>query len=166
MQTLSAGFRKALVAVALVAWPALGQQPGGAASAANRVTLEAPKTGAVVSGSEVTVSGRYTADVKDDIWVIVWPEKAPGKGWPQTLDAARGVPAAKEPGGQWLVGCTLGGPPQSYEIRVYTATRQASARLAKLLEQWARKKDYPGLLTPDLPPGLTERARITIRRDR
>ena len=63
-----------------------------------------------------------------------------------------------------VVGANLGGPLQSYEIAVYTASREASDTLGKLLKEWAKKNNHPGLVVQDLPRGLQERHRIRIKR--
>jgi hypothetical protein len=99
----------------------------------------------------------------DDIWVLVWPEKAPKRFWQQSDDATQGLPAAKQDG-KWSVQCSLGGPPQKYEIVVYTANQAASGMLSTTLKRWAESNRYPGLTK--LPDGLTEQDRITIRKTR
>lgn len=162
-------FRRRVVwaAAALVVGVAIGllfHSPPRCWVAENRVTIEAPLANASVAGPALTVGGRYCAGVKDDLWVFVWPEQAPGKGWPQSPDADRGLPAAKDPRGTWLVGVNLGGPPQSYDITVHTASLQASRELGRALVAWARDGHYPGISASDLPAGLTERGRVTIRR--
>lgn len=125
------------------------------------VTISIPKSGGTVDEDTVEVGGTYSPKIAEDIWVLVWPEKAPKKFWQQSDEADKGRPATKQDG-KWSVQCTLGGPPQQYDIAVYTANRAASAELSQTLKKWAEAGRYPGLTK--LPDGLTEQARISIRR--
>ena len=112
-------------------------------------------------GDRRDVKGVYAKDVKEDIWVFVWPENMAEKGWPQSEAAELGKPAFKK-NGEWSVICHFRDS-QQYEIAVYTATEYASQFIGEMLKQWYRNKDYPGILLEDLPDGLIERARITVK---
>ena len=90
----------------------------------DRVKITKPKDKVFVGDSE-TVTGTYTEEIKDDIWVALWPELVPDRCYPQSDDPAAGAPASKRKG-KWSVICHFGGPPQSFEIVVYTATPFAS----------------------------------------
>ena len=111
--------------------------------------------------SKVEVTGTYSQDIKDDIWVIIWPEKASGSGWPQSDDAKSGAPAIKKDG-RWSVTCYFGGSPQDFEITVYTATKSASAFLRDKIIEWYKSGNYPGISATSLPKGLTESNRIKV----
>jgi hypothetical protein len=127
------------------------------------VRIVQPIDGDSVPSGNVTpfkVKGTYSEKIKDDIWVIVWPDKSL-RGWPQSDDAGGGVPAVKK-NGKWSVTCYFGGPPQSYEITVYTATRSASNFLGAKIKEWYKQNDYLGLLVDQIPEGLTEKHRIQI----
>ncbi len=127
------------------------------------VVITQPKDGASVPASTVA-AGTYTKEVKDDIWVFVCPEKAPGKCWPQSDDAASEAPAWKKKDGTWAVTCYFGGPPQSYEIVVYTTTPSASKIIGDLMKEWYKNNDYPGIHAMKLPDGLNEISRIEVKK--
>jgi hypothetical protein len=142
-----------LAVVALGGWNAVAQS--------GLVTILTPKPGSTVDEDTVEVGGTYSPKVAENIWVLVWPAKAPKRFWQQSDEADKGRPATKQDG-KWSVQCSLGGPPQQYDIAVYTANRVASAELSQTLKKWAESGRFPGLTK--LPEGLTEQARITIRR--
>lgn len=130
------------------------------------ITIVQPSDGnSVPSGedSKMEVTGTYSQDSKDDIWVIIWPEKAGGSGWPQSDDAKTGAPAIKKDG-RWSVTCYFGGSSQDYEIAVYTATKSASAFLRDKIIEWYKNGNYPGISATSLPKGLTERQRIKVKK--
>jgi hypothetical protein len=137
------------------------ERPAATVGAAVRITV--PADGAVTSAN-FTARGTYTQGLAENIWVLVWPAEAPGRGWPQSPNAAAGAPAVKVSATEWSVPVTLGGPPQSYVLRAYTADANASSRLGAILADWVRRNDYPGLIEAELPAGLVEQHRITIRR--
>ena len=116
------------------------------------VMITQPRNGNSVPG-EIEISGTHSKEINDDIWVIIWPEKACGKGWPQSNDAESGSPALKK-NGQWFVYCYFGGPPKKYEIAVYTATDSASLFLGSNLKECYKKNDYKGIYAMNLPIGL------------
>lgn len=127
------------------------------------VFITYPSNGASVPDS-IQVLGTYTDDFEGSewsIWVILWPEDSPGIGWPQSDNAVEGTPAVKN-NGSWSVTCWFTGPPQSYDIAVYTGTAEASRVLVTLLIDSYRRDEYSGILEINLPAGLVERDRITI----
>jgi hypothetical protein len=127
--------------------------------------IRTPSNKGVVSNS-ILVSGTSDGSAAGDIWVLVWPELAPGRGWPQSPDAASGSPAVlKRETGEWSTVASFGGRPQSYDIAVYTASRAASRQLSNLLRLWARRGDYPGMTLNQIPTGLIEQHRITVRKE-
>jgi len=127
------------------------------------VTITNPANNALVAKAALA-TGTFDSSIAGDIWVFVWPELAPGKGWPQTPNAADGAPAVlNKQTSIWSTPVGFGGPPQSYEIAVYTASKPASARIGRLLKNWAKRGDYPGMTLNQLD-GLVERHRITVRK--
>ena len=127
----------------------------------NRVIYITNPTNGSEGGEGCMIRGIYEKKIKEDIWVLVWPENAPGVGWPQSDDAMTGKSAYKN-NGNWSVYCHFGGPPQEYDIVVYKATAKASKEIEKTLISWAKSNSYPGLRY--LPGGLTEMDRITVRK--
>lgn len=134
--------------------------PTGQPRPVGTVRITDPSSGATVS-TLLPVRGTYSADVADDIWLFVWPAEAPGRGWPQTDNPTVGRPAVKV-NGAWSVPASLGGPPQRYDIVVYTATPSASGLLRETLIGWSRTGDFTGIVVAALPQGLNERHRITV----
>lgn len=126
------------------------------------VLILEPKSGNVVASSK-RVSGRYSKEINDDIWVIVWPELSPGRGWPQTNDAATGLSASKK-NGEWSVICNFGGPSQSYDVVAYTAPPSVSEVLSSKLKMWFRNNEYSGISLQELPKGLVEKTKIRLQK--
>jgi hypothetical protein len=126
------------------------------------VTILQPENGAVIT-TEGDALGTYDSSITEDIWVFVWPEKAPGKGWPQSDDASQGLSCSKQ-NGAWSVHCYYGGPAQSYEVAVYTASESASKIIAANLKSWFSMNDYKGILKANMPNGLQEHMRIKVRK--
>jgi hypothetical protein len=139
-----------------------GGGPANGPQAAALVSIASPADKSVVKEAAV-VSGSVDRSVGDDIWVFVWPEQAPGKGWPQSPDASKGAPAFNDRAGKWSTPVGFGGPAQSYDIAVYTAPKKISKWLGAKLKAWAQKNDYPGMTLNDLT-GLVERHRIRVRK--
>jgi hypothetical protein len=124
------------------------------------LTITSPADNSVVM-DDTLASGTCSPSIAGDIWVFVWPGRAPGKGWPQSPDADKGAPATRNQE-KWSTPISFGGPPQSYEIAVYVATPAASRRLSELLAGWARRNSYPGMTIASLPQGLVENQRIRV----
>jgi hypothetical protein len=143
----------------------VGSQPDSAKAAkpSSPVVITTPADKALVKPDSVA-RGTFDSSVTDDIWVLVCPEKTPTTCWPQSPDAKAGAPAVitKEKR-EWVTPISLGGPAQSYEIAVYTASKSVSARIGKLLKKWAKSNDYPGLSFGQRV-GLVEQHRITVRK--
>jgi hypothetical protein len=105
------------------------------------------------------------ATLADDIWPIIFPSLADGRGWPQPSNASEGTPAIKNvTDGTWAVPTSYGGPAQEFSVEIFTASATASATLKALVRTWASTGRYVGIARADLPPGLTLRARLTVRR--
>ncbi|GJL65938.1 MAG: hypothetical protein NPIRA05_09090 [Nitrospirales bacterium] len=125
------------------------------------VTITNPKHHAVV-GDDVTLLGKYSESIMEDVWVIIWPEKTAGVGWPQYGNPELGTPVNKNQG-HWSVNAHFGDPPQSFVISVYTASSSASLFLQQQYEQESKEgKAYPGIRQTDLPAGLIEQEKVTV----
>jgi hypothetical protein len=125
------------------------------------VEITSPADGGVVNGGSVLVAG--TASVEDEVWIFVYPETAGGRGYPQAADAFGTVPSVRGPDGTtWQVLCGLGGEPQQYVIKAFTATPAANTALKQTFREWREGGFFPGLLA--VPDGFTEWSRVTIRR--
>lgn len=128
------------------------------------LTIVQPRNGNFVPG-EMNVYGTYSKEITDNVWVFIWPERARGRGWPQSDDPQSGAPALKK-NGKWSVYCYFGGPPQRYEIAVYTATPAASFFISTKLKEWYKSGDYKGISVVNLPDGLLERQRIQVTKQK
>lgn len=140
------------------------KQPKGVEPSLKPSTLiiSEPKSGSTVTSSK-KVSGRYSQDISDDIWIFVWPELSPGRGWPQTDNAASGLPASKK-NGEWSIVCNFGGPSQSYDVVAYTAAAPVSELLSNKLKLWSRNNAFVGISLQEMPKDLVEKARITVQK--
>ena len=140
--------------------PSVSATPAAAVS----VTIARPTDASTIDTQDVVLTGTYSpSTLGENIWALVRPEKAQGLAWPQSENPGAGAPARKD-NSQWSVRATLGGPPQHYDIEVYTADSAASSALSSVLMQWARTGVFAGLTATELPPGLTSRARVTVFR--
>jgi hypothetical protein len=127
------------------------------------VMITTPADKALV-GPDAVARGTFDSSVTDDIWVLICPEKAPTTCWPQSPDAKAGAPAVVDKKKkEWVTPISFGGPAQSYEIAVYTASKNVSARIGKLLKKWEKANKYPGLAF-NQRDGLIEQHRITVRK--
>jgi hypothetical protein len=122
-----------------------------------------------LNGSNVSdqglISGTYDKSITEDIWVVIWPENAPGKGWPITDDAFQGLPSKKENGTWTNTNAQYGGPVQGYKIVVYSASPEASTFLSNKLREWNRSGNFAGLWRSQFPAGLvaSDSIRVTKR---
>ncbi len=128
------------------------------------VSISNPKNNSSV-GDDVTLLGRYSATMADDIWVIIWPEKNMGVGWPQYGNPQQGT-SVKKNGNHWSVNAHFGDPPQSYEIAVYAASQSASSFLQQQFKQnTSGGAAYQGIRLSELPDGLIEHDRVVVQKD-
>lgn len=128
--------------------------------------INSPADGSSTTATVITAAGTFAPGLNDDIWLFVWPELSPDRGWPQSPNASAGLPAARNTARlEWSSPASLGGPPQAYDLAVYTASRAASNTLRDLLMEGARTGNHLGLTTAELPGGLAEQERIRIRRE-
>jgi hypothetical protein len=128
-------------------------------------SIDTPSDGSVVHDDFVRVTGHVEPSVSGDLWVVLYPERAPGRGWVQSSDVSRGAPAVRV-GDRFRVGAFLGGPPQSYDVVLYSASPEASHVFAGYLQEAAAKDRHVGLSTVDMPKGLVELSRVTITSSR
>ena len=132
------------------------------------VNIIYPRNGDIIE-DEMIVEGMYSSDVVDDIWVIIWPEKACGRGWPQFEDLELSIPSVID-NGNWSVYCYFGGPSQGYDLAVYTAPTNVSDSLKNLYRKIHNKnfttldfhQIYKGFSIPDIPEGLAARSNIFV----
>jgi hypothetical protein len=128
-----------------------------------QVALASPLDGAAVPQTTI-VSGTYSLDVVNDIWVLVYATN--GRWYPQSSNACAGEPARKADG-TWQVDASFGGPlnaGEPFDIVAVLADTQASAFFRDTQRQWCQNQAYPGLLTIDLPQGIEEKSRIRVER--
>ncbi len=135
----------------------------GNENAQKLVTITSPENSSVV-GDNVTLLGRYSETILGDIWVIIWPEKASGSGWPQYGSPLLGTPVNKN-NGHWSVNAHFGDPPQNFEIAVYSSTETASSFLQQQYKQvFNQGKGNLEILLTELPDGLIEQDRIIVKK--
>ena len=122
------------------------------------------KSGDIVSQT-LMLRGGYTSQVTDDIWIMVGTA-AGNTLWPQSPNACEGQPALKLDG-WWEVHIGAGVPDdigKLFEIVVTTTDDAASRLISQMLQTWCQQDYYPGIPRSELPDGLTEHQRITVRR--
>lgn len=142
--------------------------PTAVVAAPIAVEIDEPRPLATVTTPTVTASGRFSPTALTDaveIWVIVWPELAGGKAYPQSPQASLGTAATIDQANQrWSTPISLGGPDQTYRVSVHTGDMSASRALRETLIAWATSGNFAGLLRDQLPqpPALEERQSITI----
>jgi hypothetical protein len=109
--------------------------------------------------------GEYSPEITEDIWVSIG---LPGgtRFWPQSPNACEGQPALKL-NGQWEVRAFVGSPDDNeklFEIIINTADDEASRFISQTLQTWCQQGSYPGFSRGELPDGLVEHQRITVKR--
>jgi hypothetical protein len=129
------------------------------------LAMTSPGEGSTVSEVNIVARGTFAQGLDEAIWLLVWPEQVPDLGYPQSPNAAAGLPANTNTARlEWSVPVTLGGPPQAYDLAVYTASDSANRRLKETLMTWARTNNFAGIPFRELPEGLNEEQRIRIVR--
>jgi hypothetical protein len=128
------------------------------------VAITSPVDGAQVLQS-TTVKGTYSSDTLADIWVLVYATN--GRWYPQSRDACRGRPALKS-NGQWQTPTVFGDKNRNvgepFDTLAVLANAQASVFFSTILTQWCDNGRYLGLVTIELPQGITEKSRIRVIR--
>ncbi len=116
------------------------------------------------------ISGEYTPEVKDHIWVLVRPSW--GRWYPQSIDPSseryEGHTDMIE--GEWSTRCQFGdnqtekGEP--FDIVMVLADEDASANFVEFQNEcYKNNETYLGLLTIELPRGIDEKDRVRVYRD-
>jgi hypothetical protein len=129
------------------------------ANLAFSVKIENPADNSTVPPG-ITLTGTVTGANKD-LWVLVFPEQAFGRCWPQSEEPSRGEPASVV-NNKFSTQCYLGGPNQKYDIVVYSTNATASAFFSDLLIRWSRDNSYPGIRISEIPAGAKEECRVTV----
>lgn len=112
---------------------------------------------------QLSVMGDYPAEAKEDLWIFVLP-LTNRLYYAQSMDACKGEGTPKA-GGKWEMHVGFGNASDVgvlYQLVVTTATPEASAFVSNTLKQWCADKYYPGWAA--LPPGVSEKMRVTVRR--
>jgi hypothetical protein len=129
------------------------------ANPAVSVRIESPENNSEVAPG-IIVTGTVTG-TQNDLWVLVFPELAFGKCWPQSEDPMHGQPASVV-NNKFSTQCYLGGPNQRYDIVVYSTNATASAFFSDLMIRWSRDNNYPGIHISEIPAGAREEYRVTV----
>jgi hypothetical protein len=114
----------------------------------------------------MVISGSYPLEITETIWVLV--RTAYGSWYPQGINPCGG-PYTVQADGQWQTRVVFGGEeagPEPFDLVAVLADAKASAFFADTLEAWCAANHYPGLLTIELPSGLSEQVRLRVYRAR
>ena len=102
----------------------------------------------------------------DSTWVLVYTSF--GKWFPQSSDACAGIHATTADG-RWQVMSRFGGEPgEAFDIVAVVANPEAGAFFDRKQREWCAEEQknpgytWPGLLTIELPQGITEKDRIQV----
>jgi hypothetical protein len=111
----------------------------------------------IANGDQVPPSrlihGSFSPEMTSDIWVLEYASN--GRWYPQSIDPCTGTFTDKL-GDQWQGSMTFGGESGNpFDIVVVAATPEASKFLSDFQKSCCKNKYYPGLLTIQLPKGLT-----------
>jgi hypothetical protein len=109
-----------------------------------------------------TVSGVGAARV----WVLVYTFY--GRWYPQSINPCQGH-HTEQSEGQWRAKVIVGSADdrdngKPFEVVVVAADEAANTYLDQRQKDWCWNNHYPGLLTIDLPPGLSEKYRMRVVR--
>jgi len=124
------------------------------------VTIASPSACTHV-GESLDVTGNYSANVDEALWVLVWARKA-RLYFPQSRFGGPG-PADKSDG-DWTSMAILGDSGEWFDLVVVAADETASAFFLKWLEDGLKNNTWPGLTIDDLPAGITEKAVVSVYR--
>ena len=128
-----------------------------------QVVLEGISDGDILPQS-LTVGGTYSNDVRDHIWVLVYSPD--GRYYPQSTNACEGI-STIQAGGLWEVEINLGGSGNEgelFDIIVVSANEEAHARFKEWEAEGCLNESFPGLYSIELPPGIEEKARVSVTR--
>lgn len=128
-----------------------------------QVTLEGIESLDTVPQS-LTVSGTYTSDVTDHIWVLVYAPD--GRYYPQSTNACEGISTI--PGdGLWEARINVGGDGDAgkpFDIIVVLADEDAHAIFEARQQRGCATGEYPGYLFIQLPRGIDQKASVSVTR--
>lgn len=125
------------------------------------ISINDIENSAIVPPSRL-IHGSFSSDMANDIWVLEYASN--GRWYPQSIDSCKGISTIKL-GDQWQGAMTFGGESGNpFDIIVVSATPEASKILSDFQKSCCENKSYPGLLTVQLPKGLTEKSRIRVYR--
>jgi hypothetical protein len=105
------------------------------------------------------IHGSFSPDMTSDIWVLEYSSN--GRWYPQSINPCNGIFTAKV-ADQWQGSMSFGGSSGKFDIVVVAATPEASKILSDYQKWCCKNKSYPGLLTIQLPKGLTEKSRVRV----
>lgn len=129
-----------------------------------QVSITSPLSGTVTPQSP-PITGTFTNIGAARIWILIHPIN--GRWYPQSANACGHVHTqlAEQ---SWSVPAVLGGAANSgepFDIVVVLADADAHAFLDAMQAKWCAAGEAPGLLTIELPPGLTQQAHIRVIRE-
>jgi hypothetical protein len=128
-----------------------------------QVILDGANDGDIVPQSP-TVSGTYSNDVTDHIWVLAYPPD--GRYYPQSTDACAGISTIQS-GGLWEARINLGGEGDAgkpFDIIVVLVNEEAHAIFEARQEEGCQTGHFPGLLFIELPQGIDEKDSVRVIR--
>lgn len=128
-----------------------------------QVVLEGIADGDIVPQS-FAVSGTYSAEVTDHIWVIVYAPD--GRYYPQSKNACEGISTIQS-NGFWESGINLGGAGDAnkpFDIIVALVNEDVHTIFERRQEEGCRTGSFPGYLFIELPHGIDEKASVSVRR--
>ena len=122
-----------------------------------RIQIISPIEGEAVECRMLT-KGVYPESNDSDIWVLLVPSD--GKYYPQSDHTNTSF----KRNGEWQVITRFGGDMgESFDVIAYEADPVASQFFSDTIEDWKEALNYPGLEEAELPAGITEVDRITVK---
>lgn len=128
------------------------------------LTITSPISGTVALRSPV-VTGTFANIGAARIWVLIHPIN--GRWYPQSENPCTHL-HTQTAAQTWSVSANLGGAAnrgEPFDIVVVLADADADAFFDAKQAEWCAAGNAPGLLTIELPPGLTQQAHIRVIRE-
>lgn len=129
-----------------------------------QVAITSPISGTLAPRAPA-ITGTFADTGTARIWVLVHPIN--GRWYPQSASACRHI-HTQIAGASWSAPAILGGDANAgepFDIVVALADAEAHAFLDAKQAEWCAAGTAPGLLTIELPPGLTQKAHIRVIRE-
>ena len=129
-----------------------------------QVAITSPISGTLAPRAPV-ITGTFADTGTARIWVLVHPIN--GRWYPQSASACRHI-HTQIARASWSAPAILGGDANAgepFDIVVALADAEAHAFLDAKQAEWCAAGTAPGLLTIELPPGLTQKAHIRVIRE-